>query len=316
MIPIIWDYAWWRPSSAQLKSNNVTAVCRYLSYDNTGKNLTKAEATFLKGLGIDIVSNWEYATDAALGGYNQGVKDAKEAKKQHTACGGPANAPIYFSCDWDATPGQQAAINSYLDGCASVIGRNRVGVYGSYYVVKRSMEAGKATWGWCTYAWSGGQVYNGAHIYQYNNGVMGGQADQNKALKSNFGQWSKNGAASMAVTGSDAKTLFNTDGVIAAPDSWRAANPTNKNTTWAAASFLRLGYDHGIKQEGMISDVKTSTANIENKVDDLANEVASLKAMLSEFKAPTVTIDPEAVKAALDGALKGIQYEVSPKAGA
>jgi hypothetical protein len=250
-----WDYAWWRPSNKQLKDNGVQFVCRYLSYDTTGKNLTKSEYQNLLKQGVAVVLNWEYATDAALGGKAQGVKDAKAAEAQRKAIGAPA-APIYFSCDWDATPGQQAAINAYLDGCASVIGRDRVGVYGSYYVVKRSMEAGKAKWGWCTYAWSGGQVYSKAHIYQYQNGVMGGQADRNRSLQDNFGQIkpggtvaNTNGASWMsdasdflavfkaALKNGDvqkliAEAVLNTDGVVEDPNTIPLYTQDKDNPQW------------------------------------------------------------------------------------
>jgi hypothetical protein len=252
-----WDYAWWRPTNKQLKDNGVQFVCRYLSYDTTGKNLTKSEYQNLLKQGVAVVLNWEYQTDAALRGKSQGVADAKAAEAQRKAIGAPA-APIYFSCDWDASPGQQAAINAYLDGCASVVGRDRVGVYGSYYVVKRSMEAGKAKWGWCTYAWSGGNVYSKAHIYQYQNGVMGGQADRNKSLQDNFGQikpggtvadkaegmlsWMSNAselAAALkdpAVRKALADGVWNTDNVVKSP----VGNETNPY--WYASSVMNEMY--------------------------------------------------------------------------
>lgn len=252
-----WDYAWARFTDKQFKDNGVQFVCRYLSYDTTGKNLTKSEYQHLLKLGISVVLNWEYATDAALKGYAQGVKDAKAAEAQRKAIGAPA-APIYFSCDWDASPGQQAAINAYLDGCASVVGRDRVGVYGSYYVVKRSMEAGKAKWGWQTYAWSGGQIYSKAHIYQYQNGVMGGQADRNRSLQDNFGQikpggtvadnaegmlsWMSNAselAAALkdpAVRKALADGVWNTDNVVKSP----VGNETNPY--WYASSVMNEMY--------------------------------------------------------------------------
>jgi hypothetical protein len=252
-----WDYAWWRPTNKQLKDNGCQFVCRYLSYDTTGKNLTKSEYQNLLKQNVSVVLNWEYATNAALNGKAQGVKDAKAAEAQRKAIGAPA-APIYFSCDWDATPAQQAAINAYLDGCASVVGRDRVGVYGSYYVVKRSMEAGKAKWGWQTYAWSGGQIYSKAHIYQYQNGVMGGQADRNKSLQDNFGQikpggtvadkaegmlsWMSNAselAAALkdpAVRKALADGVWNTDNVVKSP----VGNETNPY--WYASSVMNEMY--------------------------------------------------------------------------
>src|SRR5262245_35044859 len=121
------DYAWHtagHPTSGALTASGYSFVVRYLSYDTTGKNLTKAEADALIAGGIDVVSNWEYAASAALNGYSQGQKDAQNAQSQAAGCGAPGDRPIYFSVDFDATSGQQAAINSYFDGVASVIGLN------------------------------------------------------------------------------------------------------------------------------------------------------------------------------------------------
>src|SRR5262249_4165282 len=119
------DYAWARPSLSHLKAEGYTFVSRYLSYDTTGKNLTATEANALKAAGIDIVANWEWGPTDALDGYQRGVEHAQAAQSQATACGMPTGRPLYFSVDFDATPGQQAAIDSYMDGVASVIGHAR-----------------------------------------------------------------------------------------------------------------------------------------------------------------------------------------------
>ena len=190
------DYSFARPSPSGLKSQGYSFVARYLSYDNSGthgKILFKAEADALKAAGLDIVSNWEYAADDALGGYNAGVADAKVANAQAAAAGAPADRPIYFSVDFDATPAQQTPINSYLDGVASVIGRNRTGAYGGYYVIKRAFDAGKIKWGWQTYAWSGGQWDARAQFRQTQNGITAagdsGCCDLDNAAADDFGQW-------------------------------------------------------------------------------------------------------------------------------
>ena len=84
----------------------------------------------------------------------------------------PGDRPIYFSVDFDATPQQgRAAIDAYFDGVASVLGRARTGAYGGYYVIKRLFDDGKITWGWQTYAWSGGQWDPRAQLRQTQNGV-------------------------------------------------------------------------------------------------------------------------------------------------
>jgi hypothetical protein len=196
-----WDYSWWNPSDSTLTSNSVDFVCRYLSWDTTGKNIDAAEYTHLHGLGISVVLNWEYNTQAPKSGYSQGVSDATKAESLRQSIGAPANAPIYFSVDFDASPGDQAAIDQYLSGAASVIGHARVGVYGSYYVVERCYANGSASWFWQTYAWSGGSISSHAHIHQFNNGIQSGNADEDHALKPNYGQIKPDGTVGTPTTG-------------------------------------------------------------------------------------------------------------------
>ncbi len=187
------DYSWARPSPSGLKSGGYTFACRYLSDDTTGKNLSAAEAKALWAAGVDVVANWENSSTAALSGYNQGVSDAKTADAQANADGIPAGRPIYFSVDFDATPGDQTAINAYFDGVVSVIGLARTGAYGGYYVIERLFNATKITWGWQTYAWSGGQWDSRAQVRQVQNGITAAGdsdcCDEDQAVAADFGQW-------------------------------------------------------------------------------------------------------------------------------
>jgi glycoside hydrolase-like protein len=189
------DFAWSKPSVAAIQAGGYKFVLRYHSYDTTGKNLTKAEADSYKAAGIDICSNWEYATDAALNGFNQGVQDAIAANNQMLACGGDPTAPIYFSVDFDATEAQQAPINDYLRGIASVIGLSRTGMYAGYWPLSRAFNAGLLKWGWQTYAWSGGNWDPRAQLRQVQNGITvgGADCDEDQAQVSNYGQWFYNG---------------------------------------------------------------------------------------------------------------------------
>ena len=190
------DYSFSRPSLAGLHAEGYTFVQRYFSFDEPdthGKILFPREAKRILSHGLAIISGWEYGSQDALGGYDQGVADAKEAEKQASDVGAPPDRPIYFAVDFDATPGQQDVINRYLDGAASVIGRGRVGIYGGYYPVKRALDAGKATWAWQTYAWSGGQWDDRAQLRQTENGITAGgdpACDLDGAEAIDFGQWS------------------------------------------------------------------------------------------------------------------------------
>jgi hypothetical protein len=185
------DYSWGRPGAAALRRAGVKFACRYLSHDTTGKNLTLAEARQLSNAGIWLVVVWQTTATRALSGRDGGVADARTARRQADACGMPDGRPIYFAVDFDASAGQQSTINAYLDGAASVLGRDRVGLYAGYYPMKRAFDAKKITWGWQTYAWSGGRWDGRAHIQQYSNDhrINGAAVDYDRAVKDDYGQW-------------------------------------------------------------------------------------------------------------------------------
>lgn len=185
------DYAWGRPGATTIRNAGYRFVCRYLSHDTSGKNLTPSEANSLASAGLWIVVVWESTASRALAGRAAGVVDAQAASKQAAACGMPSDRPIYFAVDFDATSGQQAAINAYLDGAASVLGRNRVGLYAGYYVIKRAFDAHKISYGWQTYAWSGGHWDARAQLRQYDNGhrLNGVGVDYDQAGHPDYGQW-------------------------------------------------------------------------------------------------------------------------------
>jgi hypothetical protein len=185
------DYAWGRPGAAALKRAGAKFACRYLSHDTTGKNLTRAEADDLSDAGIWLVVVWESTARRPLAGRSAGVADARDAAAQADACGMPDDRPIYFAADWDAAASQQDEINAYLDGAASVLGRDRVGLYGGYGPIDRAFDAGKITYGWQTYAWSGGRWDSRAQLQQYSNDhtINGVGVDYDRAVKSDYGQW-------------------------------------------------------------------------------------------------------------------------------
>jgi hypothetical protein len=195
--PLGLDYAGGRIAGADLKAAGVAFVCRYLSDGGTSlpnKQLQPAEAADLMANGIEIVSNWETNAQMMLGGYQQGITDANAARAQQVACGGPPGATVYFSADFDAAPTQQTAINQYLQGCCDALGGpGHVGIYGSYYVGMRALNAGVCSYFWQTEAWSGGSVDSRVAIIQRNQvgykTVSGVQCDINEAHADDIGQW-------------------------------------------------------------------------------------------------------------------------------
>lgn len=180
------DYSWARPGGKALKGYD--GVMRYLSY-TPGKNLSLEELKDLQKNDISVGLVWESTAKLPLGGFNQGISDAKEALKQSKALGFPATLPIYFACDFDSTPEQQIPIDEYFRGVNTVLDKKRVGVYGSYYVMIRCKASGYVTWFWQTLAWSGGQKASFIHLYQNGKSDFSGGVDVNEVMKDDYGQW-------------------------------------------------------------------------------------------------------------------------------
>lgn len=177
-------------SVSELNALGAKFVCRYLSpAANTWKNLTQSEAAGLIAAGIDIVSNWEYSGSDYQGGYNQGVNYATQAEQMHTACGGPAGAPIYFSVDADVP---DDAADAYFQGIVAVLGVGRVGAYASTAVLRHLKSAGLISYTWRTMStdWSGGAGNEGEfNIVQ--TGAYNDDYDKDVAYSANYGQWSQ-----------------------------------------------------------------------------------------------------------------------------
>lgn len=182
------DYSIARPGGAAIKGSGYAFVARYLS-SYPEKNLSAVELSDLRANGLAIVLVWEDTANRALDGYGAGLQDAYIAQAQADLLGAPSSAPIYFAVDFAASAGQQGAIDDYLRGAASVLGLERVGVYGSYYVVKRSFDNGTATFGWQAVAWSDGWLEPRAHIYQNGGLDFNGGADIDVAMQDYIGQW-------------------------------------------------------------------------------------------------------------------------------
>jgi hypothetical protein len=144
---------------------------RYLG-GGTWKRLYRAEAEELTEAGLRIGSNFESSAGRMADGFAAGAADAREADTEAAAAGMPKGYPIWFSNDTEATTG----VTSYLDGCASVIGPDRVGIYGGKAAIElakqhwASAHPGHRVWLWQTYAWSYGATVPGIDLKQYRNG--------------------------------------------------------------------------------------------------------------------------------------------------
>jgi len=256
------DYSWSRPSPEALKKAGIKFVCRYLSYRTDGKNLTLAEAKKLNAVGISVVSNWENSAGDMLGGYSAGMEHAKEADRQHRACGGPSGKPIYFSVDFDATPAQLTTCYAYLKGVASVIGWDRIGVYGGYKAIAY-MHAKGIKYLWQTYAWSGGKWHPNAMIQQYKNNVSfaGGYVDHNRSMTADFGQWK---------VGDNVGLLDKLKLSKFAVSKWKIGGTINTNTALAEMYvYTRNASDNTRKLIEELGKLKTQVAKLQAQVDKL-----------------------------------------------
>lgn len=180
--------------AATLVSAGKHFVCRYVAPSNDvydWKRLTKSEANELKAHHLGIVIVFESYASRAGEGHASGVADAHAALANAKAAG-VGRAPIYFAVDFSPSSSQLPAILAYLQGAQSVLGKKRVGVYGSAAVVSFCLSHG-VRFAWQTYAWSGGVLARDVHLYQYHNGVTvaGISADLTRALRSNYGQWKR-----------------------------------------------------------------------------------------------------------------------------
>lgn len=187
------DYSFARPGGAAIKAAGFSGCLRYVPYlGDQGKGLSGSEVTDLRAHGLAIGLVFESVAERHLAGFTAGTMDATISLRALDNLGFPSNAAVYFAVDFDAQPAEMLAIDNYQRGAASVLGAERVGVYGSYAVVEHCHNAGTAAWFWMTYAWSGGRkppAY--AHLFQYSNGETVGEAavDYNEAYGAEQGLW-------------------------------------------------------------------------------------------------------------------------------
>jgi Rv2525c-like, glycoside hydrolase-like domain len=163
---IVADFAWSKPSAAQLRSWGAVAVGMYVSSD-PAKNATRALVDEYAQAGIRTFLFFENTASGATGGYSQGKADAELAGAQAEALGKPAWAPVLAAADFDVPDyapssndprAKLGPLAGYWQAWNDVLGRRQAGGYGGYWVISRLAAAGLISAGVQTVAWSGGQV--------------------------------------------------------------------------------------------------------------------------------------------------------------
>lgn len=184
-----------------LRAQGFHGIVRYAAEGRSDVNISRAEADDLKANGIPIGVVCEHSAQFLLGGFAVGVQRARGAESVARAAG-LGSGVMYFAADWDCTnggptfpgsPGDQNMheILNTLSGAASVIGRDNVGFYGSYFAIDWLVHnAPWIKWYWCTEAWSKGLVHPRANLYQRatSTNVAGVDCDIDVILTANWGQ--------------------------------------------------------------------------------------------------------------------------------
>jgi hypothetical protein len=212
------DFTHRQPTPEQIKAAGFDGALVYVSELRPGadfdfKPVTRAYTDGLRAQGLHVVSCYQYGKPGwpkspsdYTRGFDGGVADARTALRLHTAAGGPASAPIFFSIDEDIDLDTWNSIAvQWLRGINSVLGVRRTGVYGHARVCDWAIEdgvIGPSTsaghwWAWQTRAWSYGERDARAVLYQSvvvsgsEPGVAIGNThvDVDDVLAPDFGQW-------------------------------------------------------------------------------------------------------------------------------
>lgn len=185
------DFSSSRPGGAALVAAGKRFVVRYVPYSGLSKGLTAAEVADYQDHGLAIGLVFESTANRALAGQAAGAADGRTAASAAAGLGFPTTTAIYFGVDFDVTDAQLPAIDAYLAGAAMILGADRIGVYGGRRVVAHVKASSSARWLWQTYAWSGGIVVAGIHLFQYLNGqkINGSSVDLDRAVQADFGAW-------------------------------------------------------------------------------------------------------------------------------
>lgn len=186
-------HADWGQLAGALTAAGKRFAWRYAVDDKapSGRGIAAAEYRALRAAGIDVGLYWEGSESWMLGGEAAGVAAARNAEANRAAAGMPEGMPIYFAHDIDPEPRHFGAIDACLRGAASVVGWDRVGVYGGWLLMNYLAGGGTVKWLCQTLAWEyGNGLHPAAGLYQYgfNKWYGGTNCDLVRATREHVGQ--------------------------------------------------------------------------------------------------------------------------------
>lgn len=203
------DFSAMVPAAKDVKSKGFVGAMRYISPARDawmkGKPMSKKELEDYKANDMQVGFIWQNLKNDWTAGYVGGVADAKAAQKKMEELGYP-DAVIYCAIDNNLAEWSADALNvwnktagEYVKGFQSVLGKDRTGIYGNYFVISWAIEDKLGTYFW-QHNWTNRRsdtrelerrVHPAAHIHQYEidiKGVFPEAIDRNRVLQPYFGQ--------------------------------------------------------------------------------------------------------------------------------
>lgn len=177
------DYSAARLSGAAIHAAGYSYVLRYLddpAWGPPAKCIVPGELVDLRAAGVDVLCVFEQGTDDITGGYGAGQRNARRALAGAQWVG--YDGLIFMAVDEHLDGTGVALALEYLDGAASVLGRDRTGVYGFSELIDCAIGRYGALWQCGHTPAPGGPV----HIWQRNTGtvqVAGVDCDVNELLR-------------------------------------------------------------------------------------------------------------------------------------
>jgi Domain of unknown function (DUF1906) len=293
------DYAFApHPSISGLAEVGKRFAGRYGGPGTAGKHLTLSEAKELSAHGLSVFALAEGTSDGLLGGARVGAAWAQSAHAHFLQCGMPATRPIYFACDFNVTAAQWPSVRQALVAAGSVLGPDRVGIYGGLNAVTWAARDNVARWFFQTYAWSHDVWFERAHVRQYRNDVslVGGSVDLCRAMVSDFGQWIIGGTPPVGNGGDMDSTQAEQLGRV----DWTLNHCYDDNGQPALAHHV---WTAGVN--GKLSAIDQKLADLAERDGQAGTDVGGMAEVLTEVRAlaqlvrDTPLVDAVAVAAAI-----------------
>lgn len=107
------DYSYSKPPVRWIKEQGFSFVVRYIG-GSKKKRLTSQERDALLEAGIGIILVWELSAERPTQGYQAGLADGKEARKQAKELGYPPGLFVICAVDTDTWSGNEIQIANYM----------------------------------------------------------------------------------------------------------------------------------------------------------------------------------------------------------